>query len=359
MKLDLDLVEILETRGGERHAVFLHEYPDPDAIASALAHQLISAEHDVDVDIYYAGEISHQQNIAMVRLLSINTTRYNGAVELEPYSAAVLVDHQGNTVEEIVQDLQEADVPILLIVDHHEEQGLLEPEYRELHKVGATSTIYANYLEQGAVELDSGRKEHLMVATALVHGILSDTGSFVRAGPADFEAAAYLSRWRDTELLEQIMSQARSKHAMDIIYRALGNRIVRENYSIAGIGYLRAADRDAIPQAADFLLTEDNVHTAIVYGILQENGQDEILVGSLRTAKLTLDPGEFIKVVFGQSAEGRYFGGGKPSAGAFNIPVGFLSGDHDQQFRDLKWQAFDAQIKCKLFAQIGVEPEFL
>jgi len=197
-----------------------------------------------------------------------------------------------------------------------------------------------------------------MTATALMHGILTDTRGFTRAGLEDFEAAGFLSGFSDDDLLEQIMSQARSKQAMDIIYRALGNRIITENYSIAGIGYLRAADRDAIPQAADFLLTEDNVHTAIVYGILQENGHDEMLVGSLRTAKLTLDPDRFIKEVFGQASDGRYFGGGKPSAGAFNIPVGFLSGDSDQEFQSLKWKAFDTQIKYKVFGKIGVEAEF-
>ena len=41
-----------------------------------------------------------------------------------------------------------------------------------------------------------------------------------------------------------------------------------ESFSIAGVGYLRAEDRDGIPQAADFLVTEENIHTAVVYGIV-------------------------------------------------------------------------------------------
>ena len=36
---------------------------------------------------------------------------------------------------------------------------------------------------------------------------------------------------------------------------------------MAGIGYLRWTDRDAIPQAAEFILNEENVHTAVVFGI--------------------------------------------------------------------------------------------
>ncbi|MEZ4770085.1 MAG: hypothetical protein R2844_16845 [Caldilineales bacterium] len=131
-----------------------------------------------------------------------------------------------------------------------------------------------------------------------------------------------------------------------------------ENFSIAGIGYLRTDDRDAIPQAADFLQTEENVHTAIVYGIVVSSDQrEESVVGSMRTTKFTMDPDQFIKDVFGKGVDDRYFGGGKPSAGGFEIPVGFLSGDADTEYRDLKWQVYDSQIKRKLFDRIGVQRE--
>jgi nanoRNase/pAp phosphatase (c-di-AMP/oligoRNAs hydrolase) len=151
------------------------------------------------------------------------------------------------------------------------------------------------------------------------------------------------------------MDQSRSKQVMDIIQRALENRNLVENLSIAGIGYLRSEDRDAIPQAADFLVREDNVHTAIVYGIVRDQSQEEILTGSLRTTKLTLDPDEFIKSTFGVDAEGHYYGGGKHMAGGFSIPINFLAGDHSQDYSELKWQVFNAQVQTKIFVKIGVK----
>ena len=359
MELRLNLAEILEPHREERHLIVLHDYPDPDAIASAYAHRLISAEYEIETDILYSGKISHQQNIALVRLLDIDLIEYDDSLDLESYQATILVDHQGTTVEQIVSALETANVPVLLVVDHHEAQDRLEPEFSEIRKAGSTATIYTNYLQQGAVEMDTARKGHVMTATALLHGILTDTGGFTRADSDDFRAAAYLSRFRDAELLEQVMKQARSKQSMEIIRRALGDRVTVESYSIAGIGYLRAEDRDAIAEASDFLLTEENVHTAIVYGTLAGDDQEETLVGSLRTAKLTLDPDEFIKEVFGKGTDGQYFGGGKPSAGGFAIPVGFLAGDYGQKFQDLKWRIYDAQIKHKIFAKVGVEQEVL
>jgi nanoRNase/pAp phosphatase (c-di-AMP/oligoRNAs hydrolase) len=358
MQLKLNLSEILPPHEGERHVVVLHDYPDPDAISAAFAHRLISASHEIEIDILYTGEISHQENLALVRLLGIDLIAFDDTLSFDAYQAAVFVDHQGTTVEPIVAALHEAEVPVLLVVDHHEPQDQLTPEFIEIYKAGSTATIYANYLQAGALEMDTAEKEHITVATALLHGIMTDTAGFIRADANDLAAAAYLSRYRDAELLEQIMKQARSKQSMEIIRRALGNRVAAENFSIAGIGYLRSEDRDAIPEAADFLLTEENVHTAIVYGILVDDDQVESLVGSLRTVKFTLDPDEFIKEVFGKGLDGRFFGGGKPSAGGFSIPVGFLSGDTNDESEDyqaLKWQVFDAQIKYKIFDKIGVD----
>jgi nanoRNase/pAp phosphatase (c-di-AMP/oligoRNAs hydrolase) len=349
--------DVLEGHRGERHLVVLHEYPDPDAISCAVAHRLISAHFDIDVDIVYTGKISHQQNIALVRLLAADLLQYDESTDLGTYQAAIFIDHQGTTDEKVVSALESAGVPVLLVVDHHQTQTRLNPEFSHIEQTGATATIYTMFLREGVVELDTAHKEHVLVATALMHGILSDTSGFVRAGADDLEAAAFLSRFRDAEMLEQIMSQARSKHAMDIIHRALGNRITVENFSIAGIGFLRAEDRDAIPEAADFLLTEENVHTAIVYGIVSDDDQEETVVGSMRTAKFTLDPDQFIKDAFGKGLSGQYFGGGKPAAGAFAIPIGFLSGEPSEKYHELKWDLYDIQIKSKIFAKLGVKPE--
>lgn len=357
LKQETNLANVLEAHRGERHLVVLHDYPDPDAIASAFAHQLISAAFDIKVDIIYGGEISHQQNIALVKLLAIDLIRYEKSLKLNRYDGAVFVDNQGASSEAIVEALKAAEVPILIVVDHHERQERLQPDFSDLRRSGATATIYAEYLSQGIIQMDKSRKENVTAATALMHGLMTDTNNFIRASAEDFQAASFLSQYRDADLLEYIMSQARSKRTMEIIHQTLENRLTVENVSIAGIKYLRSDDRDTIPQATDFLLSEENVHTAIVYGIVVDDGEQEYLIGSLRTSKLTFNPDEFIKDVFGRNESGNYFGGGKASAGGFKIPLGFLSGHHGETYQDLKWQVYDSQIKHKIFAKIGYETE--
>lgn len=323
-------------------------------MSSAFAHQLISAEFDIEVDIVYDGRLSHQQNLALVRLMGIALIRYGETADLTQYDGAVFVDNQGANARAIVQALEEAGVPTLVVVDHHEAQDGVTPQFADIRQVGAVATIYSGYLQEGLVEMEKTRKEHVMVATSLMHGIITDTHGFIHAGPEDLQAAAFLSRYRDADLLEQIMSQARSRQSMEVIRQALGSRLVVESFSLAGIGYLQAKDRDAIPQAADFLLTEENVHTALVYGIVTDEGQ-ESLVGSMRTSKITVDPDAFIKEVFGHDAEGHPFGGGKWSAGGFEIPVGFLSGGKGDEYLERKWQVYNARVRQSVFAKIGVK----
>ena len=349
------LVETLAAHRDERHIIVLHSFPDPDAISSAFAHQLLSAPFGISADIVHAGRLSHPQNIALVKLLGIELIPYSESLDLSVYSGAVYLDNQGAAPDALVQAVEAAQIPALFIVDHHEPQNRLRAEYANLRRVGATATLYSEYLEQGnPLVLDRNRKEHVLAATALMHGILSDTDGLIHAGAEDFQAVAFLSQYRDAALLKQIVQQARSKQTMEVIRRALGNRHSLENFSIAGIGYLRAEDRDAIPQAADFLITEENVHTAIVYGLVTEERGEEKLVGSLRTSKITLDPDEFIKTVFGKNAAGRYFGGGKLAAGAFEIPIEFLAGDHGEDYRERKWQVYDSQVKHKVLTKLGL-----
>jgi nanoRNase/pAp phosphatase (c-di-AMP/oligoRNAs hydrolase) len=349
------LYDLLEAHRGERHIIVLHAYPDPDAISSAYAHRLISAQCDIQTDIVYSGTISHGQNIALTRLLNLDLVPYEPMLDLKRYAGAVYVDNQGTTCGSLGEALEAVGVPALVIVDHHEMQGRLQPAFSDIRRIGATATIYAEYLESGPLKLNRSNKDHTIVATALMHGVMTDTSNFVRASAEDFHAASFLSQFSDANLLSQIMSQSRSKPTMEIISRALASRTIVENFSIAGVGYLRGENRDAIPQTADFLLSEENIHTAIVYGIVTTDDGEEKLIGSLRTSKLVLDPDQFIKEVIGKDAAGRYFGGGKQAAGGFQIPIDFLAGSGRDNCADLKWQVYDAQVKRKILAKIEVE----
>ncbi len=76
----------------------------------------------------------------------------------------------------------------------------------------------------------------------------------------------------------------------------------------------------------------------------------------MRTSRITIDPDEFIKDAVGKDATGHYLGGGRQSAGGFEVPIGFLSGGTGEEYQDQKWQVYDAQMKHRIFVKIGVQP---
>jgi len=349
-----ELEELLEAHRGERHIIVVQSFPDPDAISSAFAHQMIAARYDIECDIAYDGRVSHHENIALIELLRLHLLRVSESYDLKGYQGSVFIDTQGTT-SGLTEQLRDAGVPALAIIDHHEPQWMIEARFTDIRDdANATATIYTEYIESGLLRLERSDPDHRRLATALMHGVRSDTQGLVRAGRDDFVAAAYLAEFVDPETLTAILSNRRSSNAMDVIQAALASRVARDGYIVAGVGYLRYEDRDAIPQAADFILTEDNVHTAIVYGLVIDAGR-EMIIGSLRTKKATINPDAFLKEALGGPQAGRYYGGGRREAGGFEIPIGFLTGSYDDEFMQWKWRLYEEQVKRKLWARMGVK----
>jgi len=355
------LRQVLEQHRGDRQLVVLQDFPDPDALSCAWTYKLIAQQFGIRCDIVYAGTLSHQENIALVKLTTLPVQRWSLQAAREKdfsvYQGVVFIDNQGTTTQ-LMPLVQQANVPVAVVIDHHSSQGDLEAEFSDIRShTRATATILTQYLQAGLLKLDNSNGEHIKCATALMHGLRSDTNRLMQAQEEDFLAAGYLSRFYDSQLLNSVLQASRSKRVMDVIERSLRNRILQNSFSIAGVGYLRYDDRDAIPQAADFLVTEENVHTAVVYGIVHDEDEDlEVVIGSLRTSKITLDPDEFIKEAFGQDTQGRFFGGGRAMAGGFEIPMGFLSGfNENSEYTRIKWEVFDAQVKQKLLRLVDPE----
>jgi nanoRNase/pAp phosphatase (c-di-AMP/oligoRNAs hydrolase) len=320
---------------------------------------LIAESHGIEVKIIYSGRLRLRQNLALVKLLGVDIHPYQNKNDLSGFDLAVVFD-SGSPSQEVDPAIKAQELPVanvLNLVDFQVREAFgLDDDSRPPCSI---STYYAAQMENGLVNLDKGSKTHVAAATGMLFGILSSSGQFVDATEPDYMAASFLSQFRDSELLELLMSQARSKQVLDLIRRALGNRLTIESYSIAGVGYLRSEDRDAIIQAAEFLLTEENIHTAIVYGIMQAEQQREILIGSMKTTKITIYPEEFIRDLFGELISEESDSDINLSGSGFQIPVGFLSGDPSHEYRDLKWKVFDAQVKFKIFEKIGANPDIL
>jgi nanoRNase/pAp phosphatase (c-di-AMP/oligoRNAs hydrolase) len=304
-----------------------------------LAFQIHDDVLDADQDAREDGPPS------FVKLLGVDMRKLKSFREIEPVDFIALVD-----AHDLDPDYTDVEgIETLTIVDHHRAQVPIKARFIDLRlDVGATATIFVDYLAELA-PLDGDVEEDRRIATALMHGLATDTDDFMVARPGDFRAAAQIAEVCDRDLLTDLSRRLIAPTAMDVIARALASLTVRRSFAMAGVGFVSEADRDTIGQAADFLVRREDIDTVVVYGVVGEKA----IEGSLRTHSPSVDPGAWLEQAFGSDDRGKPYGGGRRDKGAFRIPIGFLGRATD---RIQLWQLVEHAAKTALLRQIGEEP---
>ena len=292
-----------------RLAVVMHDNPDPDAIASALALVRMAADVDVSADACYFGNISHQENRAMVNLLDLDLIGLDDAETVTGYDGVALVDHSRPGINDGLPKNMEIDI----VVDHHPPRGPVEARFVDLrHDIGATSTLVSDYLTRTST--DPGAP----LATALLFGIRVDTDDFTReVSAADFEAAAWLITRANLPALDRIESPSMTPEVLETLSRAIRDRDVRGDTLVTNVG--RITDRDALAQAADRLLNMSGIRITVVYGY-KDGNEDGTIYVSGRARGTDVDLGETLRDALGSIGSA---GGHADMAGA-QVSLGIL-----------------------------------
>ncbi|MFB6160856.1 MAG: DHH family phosphoesterase [Haloferacaceae archaeon] len=316
-------------------AVVAHDNPDPDAIGSALALVALAERMGVEAVPCYGGEITHQENRALVNLLDIDL-RQLAEGDLDSFGGVALVDHSRPGVN----DSLARDTQVDVVVDHHPPREPVEARFVDVRaEAGATSTLLAEYFEAFGAEPDA------TVATALLFGIRVDTRDFTReAAERDFEAAAYLYPHVDASVLERVESPSMSPEVLDTLAAAIRNRDVRGEALATGVG--RIGEKDALAQAADYLLGMAGVNVVIVYGFL-----DGTVHVSGRARGSSVDLGETVRDAFGAIGSA---GGHADMAGA-QIPLGILA-DVEETSSDSLASVVDEVVATRFFEALETAP---
>lgn len=344
-----ELVQVLSDYRGQRILVVIQGSPDPDSIASAWALRHISASVEVEVTILYFHPISHPENRALLKTLDIEVYQYDESWDLSGYAGYAIVDHQDTTFP--VSDVLPGGTPLLSHVDHHRALGAPEGKFTDIRESsGSTSAIFAEYLQYGPFGLRSGEPNDTRLATALLHGIRTDTDDYFLAKDIDYLASAYLTNYADRDLLRIISAQSISSKAMDILQRALERKEIRGNFLFSGVGFVRSEDRDGIAQAADYLMRREGIDTVVAFGIVDE----AVIDGSLRTRSQSLDPDQFLKDILGQNEAGKAYGGGRQDKGGFQIPIGIFKNAGEKK---LLWDIVVQTMRNMFFTKLGVTDE--
>ncbi|SIR24085.1 nanoRNase/pAp phosphatase, hydrolyzes c-di-AMP and oligoRNAs [Haladaptatus litoreus] len=297
--------------GTESLAIICHDNPDPDCIASALALSAIAEWCGVaDTELFYGGMISHQQNRAFVNLLHLNLEHAEEFVRGD-FDKVAFVDHAtpaGHTELESV----EPDI----VIDHHSTEAP-ECDFVDLRdEYGATASILVEYFR----ELDI--KMNVQLGSALLFALHRERIDYIR-GPTthEYEAALYVYGHADLELLERLYGAAFSPSTVDAISEAIRNRVQRGATLATSAG--RTTERDALAQAADYLLNVEGVDTVLVFGVV-----DSAVEMSARSIDPRVHAGNVLQQAFADVGSA---GGHADMAGA-QIPLGlFADSDADDE----------------------------
>lgn len=314
--------------------IVLHDNPDPDAIASGTALGALAHSIGVEAGVYYFGEISHQENRALVNALDLDLVDLDDPEATDSFDAIALVDHSLPGVN----DQLDKETPIDIIIDHHPSPGPIEARHLDVRSdVGSTSTMLVEYFEALGIE----PSEEL--ATALLFGIRTDTNDFSRGVcRLDFEAAATLLPFVDIGVLDQVERPTISPETLETLARAIRNSRIEDGICTTCIGTLR--DRDALAQAADHLFNMEGVTGTLVYGFA-----NEIVYISARAHGSELDIGETLRDAFDQIGSA---GGHAGMAGA-QIPIGFL-GEETEENEELLTEIVREVIDGRFFEALSV-----
>ncbi|MEO7327119.1 MAG: hypothetical protein ABI193_00980, partial [Minicystis sp.] len=302
----------------------------------ALAHRHICEGCGVQATIAHVHPVAHRENRALLKLLRVEMLQVARTADLARFRYLSLVDC---TAPEPSIELP-PDLTLLTVVDHHR-RGEVEAPFVDVRpEIGASSSIYAQYLERGPFPLQDQHRDDTRIATALLFGIQTDTDDYALATAADFAAASYVRAFCDTDVLKQVGRRIVSASAMDVLRRALDNLVVVRDIAVSGVGDVSVSARDAIGTAADFILRREDIDTVIVFGMVGDR-----LDGSLRTNNPSVDPAQLLRTAFGCDREGRFYGGGRADKGGFQIELGALAGCSD---RKALWTLAEELVLTKL-----------
>jgi nanoRNase/pAp phosphatase (c-di-AMP/oligoRNAs hydrolase) len=249
--------------------VLTHDYPDPDALASAYALFHLAREgFGIRAKIAYGGGIGRIENREMIRLLKIPVYKVHLS-EFKVFENIALVDTQPSFGNNPFPRERRATI----VIDQH---ALASPPDADFTLVdtqaGATSALMARELLAADIKIPS------RLATALVYGILSDTLDFHRITRGEtIETYLQMLHLADVRLLARIQNPSRPREFFGDLARGINKATIQENLVVSHLGMVK--NPDFVAQMADFLLTCEGVEWAFCTG---RHGEDLHL--SLRTS---------------------------------------------------------------------------
>jgi len=308
--------------------VVVHNSPDPDAIASAVAlGYLAEKRRGIEVSIAFGGTIGRAENREMIRKLKIHMKQIN-RINFDKYDCIALVDTQPGAANNSFPQKKK----VHMVIDHHPRRSHNKVELEIIEpKIGATATLLIELLGEGEIDIPSD------LATALAFAILSETQNLRReATGRDIEA--YLSVYINANIrtLAEITLPKLPRSYYVVLAKTLERAFVYRNMICAHIGNVLSPE--TVSEMADFLLRLERMSWSLCSGRFKDR-----LIISVRSTNPDAHADELIKSL---AIDRNTVGGHEMIAGGY-IP---LQEGTNQELMELQ-----VQLSREFAKQLGYE----
>jgi nanoRNase/pAp phosphatase (c-di-AMP/oligoRNAs hydrolase) len=287
-----------------------HNFPDPDAIASAYGLQKLLENKNISSSICYMGRIDRLSTAKMIEELGITLFNIKDVHNMTENDEIILVDSQKGNIN--VEDIIGREV---ICIDHHPLNEASEYKFADIRKdVGACASIVGEYFIENHIPIDK------MTATALIYGIKIDTANLSRGvSKLDLDMFYYLYTKCNMDIVRRLEHSVLQIDDLHAYANAINNIDIVEGISFANTGM--DCPEALIATISDFMMSISNVYLSIVYARKVEG-----LKLSVRSKFSTCDAGELCKSALMGFGNG---GGHAHMAGGF-VP---FTGDDKQEER--------------------------
>ena len=251
--------EIVRNIKGDMVYIQTHNFPDPDAIASAFGLSKLLKHYDIKSSICYKGKIERFSTNGFVNKLGIELIDLDSINGMCENDEIILVDSQkGNS------NIVDSPGNEIICIDHHpsfENCNTNDYRYADIRpEYGACATIIAQYYLENDIQMD----RH--VATALIFGIKSDTMGLSRGvSQADVDVYQQLYGLCDMELISSLEHCSLKFEDLKAYANAINSIKIYDNISFANTGY--NCPEALIASISDFMLDLVEIDFSVVYSI--------------------------------------------------------------------------------------------
>lgn len=275
-----------------------HNFPDPDAIASAFGMQELLKSRGIDATICYRGKIDRYSTEKLIEILGIEIKNLDEDIISQEEDEIILVDAQKGNANIVNMTGEE-----IICIDHHPVFCEATYRYSDIRKeVGACASIIASYFVENQIPFTRN------IATALAFGIHTDTGNLSRGvSKLDVEMLYRLFDYCDQNVIHMLENSNLYFEDLLAYSKAIASMKVYGDVTFANTG--NECPEALVANVSDFMLALVGVTFSVVYS----QRKDGIKM-SVRSEKTSRDAGKIVN----KALQGIGNGGGHASmAGGF------------------------------------------